>query len=118
MLDIYIRKNVEKTHMHDRASVIQSDCTTYLKRARNDIPFSLIFIDPPYAAHMVPEMLQLILERGLASSDAIVVCESEEEDIFEGDEQLRSQFKIRRIHRYAKAIVTILERNHDEKVEI
>jgi len=108
-----IRKNIEKTHMNDRAVVLQHDCLTYLNRVGNDTLFDLIFIDPPYAAHMVSDMLRIIVERGLASDHAIFVCESEEDDIFEGHEDLRVQFRIRRISRYAKAVVTILERNHD-----
>ena len=109
-----IRKNVEKTHMQNRATVLRSDCLTYLQRVGKEKKFDLIFIDPPFAEHMVSDMLQIILEKGLASSHAIFVCESEEDDIFEGHENLRIQFKIRRITRYAKAVVTILERNHDE----
>ena len=54
-------------------------------------------------------MLTVILERGLASPDVIFVCESEEEDVFEGNEALRTQFTVRRMGRYAKAVVTILE---------
>ena len=109
-----IRKNVEKTHMADRATVMQSDCLTYLKNARPDKAFDLIFIDPPYIERLVPEMLTVILTRGLASAHAVFVCESEEEDIFEGNDELRLQFEVRRVSRYAKAVVTILERKREE----
>ena len=109
-----IRQNVAKTHMEEKATVVQSDCLAYLEKVNPARPFALIFIDPPYIKRLVPDMLTAILSRGLASSDAIFVCESEEEDIFEGNETLRAQFTIRRIARYAKAVVTILERNQEE----
>ena len=109
-----IRKNVVKTHMEQRASVVRMDCLPYLKSAKTDEPFDLIFIDPPYIKRLVPDMLTMILERGLATKNAIFVCESEEEDVFEGNETLREQFNLRRKARYAKAVVTILERKHGE----
>ena len=109
-----IRKNVVKTHMEQRASVVRMDCLSYLKSAKTDEPFDLIFIDPPYIKRLVPDMLTMILERGLATKNAIFVCESEEEDVFEGNETLREQFNLRRKARYAKAVVTILERKHGE----
>ena len=109
-----IRKNVVKTHMEQRASVVRMDCLSYLKSAKTDEPFNLIFIDPPYIKRLVPDMLTMILERGLATKNAIFVCESEEEDVFEGNETLREQFNVRRTARYAKAVVTILERRCKE----
>lgn len=104
-----IKKNVIKTHMESKATVVRMDCLSYLKSTRPERPFDLIFIDPPYIKRLVPDMLTVILERGLASPDAIFVCESEEEDVFEGNETLRTQFTVRRMGRYAKAVVTILE---------
>ena len=112
-----IRKNVVKTHMEQKAFVVRMDCLAYLKSARPDEPFDLIFIDPPYIKRLVPDMLAEILSRELASRRAIFVCESEEEDLFEGNETLREQFIVRRTARYAKAVVTILERNHQEAEE-
>ena len=109
-----IRKNVVKTHMEQKASVVRMDCLSYLKSARPDVPFDLIFIDPPYIKRLVPDMLTEILACGLASHRAIFVCESEEEDVFEGNEALREQFTVRRTARYAKAVVTILERKRVE----
>ena len=109
-----IRKNVVKTHMEQKASVVRMDCLSYLKSARPDQTFDLIFIDPPYIKRLVPDMLTVITERGLASPHAIFVCESEEADVFEGNEALRAQFTVRRTARYAKAVVTILERKSEE----
>lgn len=108
-----IRKNIDKTHMQDKTTVVRGDCVDYLKRVSAEEKFDLVFIDPPYAARLVPEMLNIIVERNLVSPQAIIVCESEEEDIFEKDEHLRARFNIRKIHRYAKAVVTILDCKQD-----
>lgn len=111
-----ILRNIIKTHMEDRAVALEMDCAQFLRTARADNPFDLIFIDPPYALHAVPHMLRSILERGLAAPNAIIVCESEEEDLFAGDEALREAFTVRRVQRYAKAVVTILDRKHAGEV--
>ena len=109
-----IRQNVEKTHRQAKATVIQSDCETFLNRASAEKPYDLIFIDPPYAKRLVPAILETLLKRNLISSRAVLVCESEEDDIFEGHDELRSCFDIRKKQHYAKAVVTILDRKFEE----
>ena len=109
-----IRQNVEKTHMQAKATVIQSDCETFLNRASAEKPYDLIFIDPPYAKRLVPAILETLLKRNLISSRAVLVCESEEDDIFEGHDELRAGFDIRKKQHYAKAVVTILDRKFEE----
>ena len=104
-----IRQNVEKTHMTNKATVVQSDCLTFLQRSSSEKQYNLIFIDPPYAKRLVPDILNTILVRNLAAENAILVCESEEDDIFDGHEELRGHFRIRKIQHYAKAVVTILD---------
>ena len=111
-----IRKNTDKTHMTDRSIIVQNDCTVYLNQVQPSEQFDLIFVDPPYANRLVPEILTVILQRNISSPHAIFVCESEEEDIFEGNEALRAEFVIRRVSRYAKAVVTILERKQEDGV--
>jgi len=114
-LDI-IHRNIIKTHMEGKAVALELDCLQFLRTVRSNQPFDLIFIDPPYALHLVPQILAEILARDLASENAIFVCESKEDDVFSGDETLRARFNVRRIHRYAKAVVTILERKTCEEV--
>ena len=111
-----IRKNTYKTHMTDRSIIVQNDCTVYLNQVQPSEQFDLIFVDPPYANRLVPEILTVILQRNISSPHAIFVCESEEEDIFEGNDALRAEFVIRRVSRYAKAVVTILERKQEDGV--
>ena len=112
-----IRQNVEKTHMSGKATVVQSDCLAFLQRSGPEKQYDLIFIDPPYAKRLVPDILNTVLMRNLASEDAIFVCESEENDIFEGHEELRSHFTIRKVQHYAKAVVTILDKKSEKEEE-
>ena len=111
-----ILKNIIKTHMEGKAVALELDCAQFLCTVHPAQPFDLIFIDPPYALHLVPQMLNDILSRNLAAENAIFVWESEEEDIFDGNEALRAKFTVRRVSRYAKAVVTVLERRTGEEV--
>ena len=111
-----IRHNIVKTHMEAKVTLLQTDCRSYLRSIRNKGPiFDLVFIDPPFALHLVPELLGLLAECGVLSDDAILVCESEESDILHSQSgsqrvALDTLYKVRRQARYAKAYVTILEK--------
>jgi 16S rRNA (guanine(966)-N(2))-methyltransferase RsmD len=109
-----IRKNIVKTHMEAKATVVRMDCLSYLKSVRPNLPFDLIFIDPPYIKRLVPDMLAVILERDLVSENAIFVCESEEEDIFEQDPSLEQHFIIRKQTKYGVAHITVLRYDGEE----
>ena len=103
-----IRKNIVKTHMEAKATVVRMDCLSYLKSVRPNLPFDLIFIDPPYIKRLVPDMLAVILERDLASENAIFVCESEEEDVFEKGLDVKEKFEIIKVAKYGAAHITVL----------
>jgi 16S rRNA G966 N2-methylase RsmD len=95
--------------MTDRCRVCCIDYADFLRSAGQE-GFDLVFLDPPYAARLICPALRGLLSAGLLRTGALVVCESEEEDVFEGNEALHEHFNVRRKARYAKAVVTILER--------
>ncbi len=102
-----IRRNVEKTHMSERCRVRCCDHAA-LCRSLGGETFDLVFLDPPYAQHLVCPALRTLLDAGALAKDALIVCESEEADIFENDTALRDRFALRRTARYGAAHVTVL----------
>ena len=103
-----VRRNAEKTHLFSKARVLSSEATAYL-RSCGEGPFDLVFLDPPYAAGLLPRCLSLLLSRGLLSPDAVLAVESGSPDaVFEGDTALASQFEIKKQNRYGIAWVTVL----------
>lgn len=102
-----IRRNVEKTHMTERCTVRLCDYTA-LCRSLGGEQFDLVFLDPPYALRLVCPALRSLLEAGALAKDALIVCESEEADIFEKDEALRAYFEVRRAAKYGVAHMTVL----------
>lgn len=103
-----IKKNVEKTKLSDVCSVRCTAAEDYIKSASGRKKFDIVFIDPPYALHAVSNILSMLTEHGLLKSTSVVVCESEESDIFENSSELAEKFKIIRHSRYGIANVTVV----------
>ena len=72
-----IKKN---TSGMDNVSIIKSDYRDALNNFK-DIKFDIIFLDPPYKLNLINDAIDKIIKYDLLSSDGIVVCEYENEDI-------------------------------------
>lgn len=102
-----IEKNVAKTKMSEKCRVICSDSMDYLKKQKDR--FDIIWLDPPYDSGLLRKSLGLLLEGDFLKPSTILVCESREEDIFAGEEGLRSRFLVLRKAKYGIAHVTLLK---------
>ena len=111
-----IRANAEKTRLVDSCEILSTDWQPVLRRFAGRERFELSFLDPPYAGGFLPKVLAKMIEWDLLSDGAVIVCESaNEEDVFDGNEELKNQFTIRRVARYGAACVTILEKGEREE---
>ena len=63
--------------INERATVIKSDCPTFL--ARTDKKFDIIFLDPPYASDAGEKALAIIDERQILNADGYVILEKDKE---------------------------------------
>lgn len=103
-----VRRNAERTHLTDRARILVSDALSYLRTCCEE-PFDLVFLDPPYAAGLLPACLALLRERNLLSEEAIVVVESGAPgDVFGADGELAAKFEVFKQNRYGVAYITML----------
>jgi 16S rRNA (guanine(966)-N(2))-methyltransferase RsmD len=103
-----IRRNAEKTHLEARARILRTDALAYLRTCR-DGPFDLVFLDPPYAAGLLPACLSALWMGGSLSPNAVVVAESGAAgDVVGSDESLASKYEILKQNRYGAAFVTLL----------
>ena len=103
-----IKRNAQKARLADKCRYLISDYRNYLRKARGKEEFDLVFLDPPYAMHALPEALARLLDGELVSPHCLFVCESAEPDIFEGHEDLAERFAVRKSARYAHSYVHIL----------
>lgn len=103
-----ITRNAQKTKLAPRAKIVTADAVTYLSRC-TDGPFHLVFLDPPYAAGLLPPVLRLLIEKKLLSAGATVVAEcGDPATLFGGDEALAAQYSIEKEKRYGAAYVYFL----------
>lgn len=73
-----IKKNIEKTHMEDRASLINADFENCLDKLRNE-QFDIIYIDPPYATDYIVKSLKKIKEQNIAKEESLIIIETDDE---------------------------------------
>lgn len=103
-----IRKNIEKTRLGDCANFFCADVKDFLRTIKGRKKYDIVFIDPPYALHAVPDILSLLSEGEIIKSTSIVVCESEEADIFENHTELKEKFDVLKCAKYGAAHITIV----------
>lgn len=105
-----IRKNAAKTKLLMDCGIFCADFSEFLQKHRGRGQYDLVFLDPPYTSHSVPDALRALLSYDLLKPVFTIVCETgKEEDVFCGDKRLEGAFSIKKQVRYGAAYVTILE---------
>ena len=108
-----ITKNATRTKLAAKTEILQRDAIAYLSSGAVN-PFHLVFLDPPYAAGLVPQCLSLLIARGWLTAGALIVAETKDEaDVFDGKEELSAHFEILKKSRYGAAHITILAKKGD-----
>ena len=87
-----IKANAKKTGFFDKCRYLISDYRSYIRKAGGRDTWDIIFIDPPYGLHLVGDAVERILRAGIAAPGCLLICESGEEEIFAGKEELHRQF--------------------------
>lgn len=103
-----INKNIEKTKLGDSCRAFCSDVSDYVRTVKGRHKFDIVFIDPPYAFRAVAPTLSALLDADILKDTAIIVCESEETDIFENFPKLAERFEKVKISKYGVAHLTFL----------
>ena len=103
-----IRKNIEKTKLGDSCNLFCADATDFLRTVKGRKKYDIVFIDPPYALHAIPEILVALLDGEILKPTSIIICESEESDIFENHPALKERFDILKCAKYGAAHITIV----------
>jgi 16S rRNA (guanine966-N2)-methyltransferase len=71
-----IRKNLDITGFAEKAKVVVQDAAAALKRlAREQAPFHLVFLDPPYHEGHTERVLEILAGSGLIDEGTTVVAE-------------------------------------------
>ena len=113
-----VKENARKTGFFERSHFLVSDYRSYIRKAAGRDIFGIIFIDPPYAEHCAGDAIERILKAELAGGGALFIAESEEEDIFDGHENIKERFEIVKHKKYGRTYITILRLLSSDPVEV
>ncbi|MBQ7225037.1 MAG: 16S rRNA (guanine(966)-N(2))-methyltransferase RsmD [Clostridia bacterium] len=106
-VDIVMR-NAKKSKLFDKCRISTCSWEQMVKGIAGKEQYDIIFIDPPYKSRCIDDVLKKLIEGNVMSKNAFVICESGEEDIFKGNEELKSSFIIQKQARYSISYVTVL----------
>ena len=110
-----IRANATKTRLLPQCEILCMDYQVALRSFRHKRRFDLVFLDPPYALGVIPEVLATLTKDGLLAQGAVVVCETAgDADVFGDNESLRERFDLVKGVRYGAAFVTLLRLREEE----
>ena len=104
-----IAQNIEKTKLSEFCRLLNSDVTDFIRVTKGRKKYDVVFIDPPYALRAVVPTLKALLDGDMLKATSIIVCESEEADIFEADGDLKEKFEIIKVAKYGMAHITIVK---------
>ena len=133
-----IIENAKKTKLFEKCRVSTSDYASYLKGAAGREIFNIIFLDPPYNTTLLRDALVGIKNADILAVGGIIVAEcdigfkgkpskkkKEEllspeavvDDVFLGDAEAASLFKVEKTKIYGRTRVTILTSKDGEDDE-
>lgn len=103
-----VMKNAKKAKLFDKCRISTCTYEQMIKGIAGKEQYDIIFIDPPYKNDCISDVLNKLCKGDVCAKGAFVICESGEEDIFKGNEELRSKFEIQKQARYSISYVTVL----------
>lgn len=75
-----IKQNIEKTHLQEKAEVINEDYIKFLKEQGKKEKLDIIFIDPPYAQNIAVQAIEEIIKLDILAKDGIIILETDNEE--------------------------------------
>lgn len=84
-----IRDNLAKTHLEDKAALMECDVFSALHRMSDrEKPFDIVFMDPPYNHDLELQVLELLKNVQYIDSDTTIIVEASKDTKFDYLEEL------------------------------
>lgn len=107
-----IRDNLKFTGLESQAEVWVMDARQAVKRLRDQEPFGIIFMDPPYGKGLEREALECLEGAACVNQDTLLVVEASLDTEFSWVE--KTGFKVARIKKYKTNAHLFLMRREEE----
>lgn len=102
-----VKQNAAKVRVFDECRYLVSDYRNYIRKASEKEKFDIVFLDPPYSMHAIPDAVTRLYDADLLARGATLVCESEE-DIFLSEPRLAERFDSVKSTRYGRIFINII----------
>ena len=77
----FVKDNVNKTKLNDKAIIVNKDYNDLLKELRNEKEkFDIIFLDPPYELDIAKDAVDKIIEYKLLADEGIIIIETDQKE--------------------------------------
>ncbi len=105
-----MKENAKKTHLFQRCRIVNEQYADYLRGFSKigGAPFDIVYIDPPFTEHMHGEVLKRLAVSGAADRHTKIIVESEDPDIFAGNDVVASLYEITKTTKYGRIFITYL----------
>ena len=103
-----IKENLQKTKLSESGEVFQSDYLDFIRRSAGK-QYDIVIVDPPYALKMYNPALRAMLCANMLKPSTFIICESGEDEIFNGDSELQEKFEIAKQSKYGNTFITVLK---------
>ena len=105
-----IKENAAKTKLSDKCTVYRSDYLDFIRRFSGK-QYDIVILDPPYALKMYAPALRALVKADMLKPTTLIICESGEEQVFDGDSELAALFTVEKQTRYSKTFITVFKPN-------
>jgi len=104
-----ITRNLKKTHMEGNATVIMAEAGTGIQKLREEAPFDIVYMDPPFddAIASFRQLGGLLLQQQSLSQGALVLLEHRATDV---PDAFVMNLKLNRSCKYGTIMVSFYER--------
>lgn len=103
-----IESNASKTKLASQCSIVNADSIDFIKRNHGK-KFDVIFIDPPYASGLYAPVLLELKKADMLKSTSLIICENDYEGLISENKDLENIYKIKKMSKYSKTVITVLE---------
>ena len=74
-----IKKNIEKTHLEEKAQVFNTDYEMLLKEKIKE-KVDIVYIDPPYNSNFAKKSIEIMIKNKIVDEKATIIVETDRED--------------------------------------
>ena len=105
-----IKKNIDLTQTADKTKILSFDFEKTLEVIKNDAPFGLVFLDPPYSSDYMLKALNILCNKSFLTDDAIIICEIDKKA--ELPNKIGS-FEIKKRYKYGNTNVVLFKKGSE-----